>query len=334
MPATSLNTPSTRLKAENFILEVKNLKTFFFLKEGILKAVDDVSFSLLKNSVFSLVGESGSGKTILSLSLIKLLPERAKIIGGEVLYNGKNLIKMKEREMSKIRGRRIAMIFQEPMTALNPVFAIGEQIMETIKQHYRLSHREAFSEMLNLLNKVKFPEPEKRYKTYPHQLSGGMRQRALIAIALSAKPEILIADEPTTALDVTIEREIIDLLLNLKEEFDLSLIFISHDMSLVSRISDYTGVMYAGKLVEIGKTDNIINNPKHPYTIALLDSLPIFWKEKKGKIKTIPGSVPNLLSLPSGCAFHPRCTKKEEICTFEEPPVKEVNGQLVKCWLY
>jgi peptide/nickel transport system ATP-binding protein len=331
MSATSLNNPFARLKTENLILEVKNLKTFFFLKEGILKAVDDVSFSLLKNNVFSLVGESGSGKTILSLSLIKLLPERAKIIDGEVLYNGKNLIKMKEREMSKIRGRRIAMIFQEPMTALNPVFTVGEQIMETIKYHYRLSRREAFSEMLNLLNKVKFPEPEKRYKTYPHQLSGGMRQRALIAIALSARPEILIADEPTTALDVTIEREIIDLLLN---EFDLSLIFISHDMSLVSRISDYTGVMYAGKLVEIGKTDNIINNPKHPYTIALLDSLPIFWKEKKGKIKTIPGSVPNLLNLPSGCAFHPRCTKKEKICTFEEPLVKEVNGQLVKCWLY
>jgi len=321
-------------KSENTILKVRNLKTYFFLKEGILKAVNNVNFLLQSNEIFALVGESGSGKTILSLSLINLLPEKAKIVGGEILFEGKNLINLREKDMTKIRGKKISMIFQEPMTALNPVLNIGEQIMETIRYHFHLNRNDAFYEMISLLKKVKFPEPEKRYKVYPHQLSGGMRQRVLIAIALAAKPKILIADEPTTALDVVTEREIIELLLNLKEEMNLSLIFISHDISLVSSIADKIGIMYAGQLIEIGEKENIINQPKHPYTVALWDSLPAFWEKRKVKIKTIPGTVPNLLNLPSGCVFHPRCLMKKEICSFKEPPSREINDQIVKCWLY
>jgi len=326
--------PQYLSQSENTILAVKNLKTYFFLKEGILKAINNINFQLHSNEIFALVGESGSGKTILSLSLINLLPEKAKIIEGEILFEGKNLVNLKEKDMIRIRGRKISMIFQEPMTALNPVMTVGEQIMETIRYHFHLSRKEAFNEMVSLLEKVKFPEPEKRYKTYPHQLSGGMRQRILIAIALAGKPKILIADEPTTALDVITENEIIELLLDLKEEMSLSLIFISHDISLVSRIADKIGVMYGGQLVEIGKKGDIMNQPKHPYTIALWNSLPVFWKKRKVKIKTIPGTIPNLLNLPPGCVFHPRCSMKKEMCSIKEPPLKEINGQIVKCWLY
>ncbi|MFQ6082470.1 MAG: ABC transporter ATP-binding protein [Candidatus Aminicenantia bacterium] len=316
------------------ILTVSHLKTYFFLKEGVLKAVNDVSFILNKNQTLAIVGESGSGKTVLSLSLIKLLPEKARIVQGEIWLNGMNISHFTPEEMAKIRGKRIAMIFQEPMTALNPVFTIGEQISETIRFHFHLNRKEAHHQMLSLLEKVRFPEPQKRYRSCPYQLSGGMRQRALIAIALSGRPDILIADEPTTALDVTVESQIIDLLLNLKEEMGLSLIFISHDFGLVSRIADRVGVMYAGQIVEIGKKDEIITHPKHPYTIALLKSLSSNWGERKKKVETIKGSVPNLFSLPSGCSFHPRCTQKKEICEREEPPIREINEQSIKCWLY
>ncbi|MCP2520784.1 ABC transporter ATP-binding protein [SCandidatus Aminicenantes bacterium Aminicenantia_JdfR_composite] len=332
MQFPSLN--SLNPKAEKTILLVRNLKTYFYLKEGILKAVNDVSFSLKSNEIFALVGESGSGKTVLSLSLIRLLPERARIVGGEIIFNNKNLVKLKEKEITGIRGRKISMIFQEPMTALNPVMTIGEQIIETIRFHFHLNRKEAFKEMISLLKKVKFPEPEKRYKSYPHQLSGGMRQRALIAIALAGRPEILIADEPTTALDVITEGEIIELLLNLKEEMNLSLIFISHDISLVSSLADKIGVMYAGQLVEFGRREHVMNQPKHPYTIALWNSLPAYWERRKVKIKTIPGLVPNLLNPPQGCTFHPRCLMKKRICSIEEPPQIKLNDGIVKCWLY
>ncbi len=306
------------------ILEVRDLKTYFYTEDGVVKAVDGVSFELYEGETLGIVGESGSGKSVTSLSIMRLLDEKGRIVGGEVLFKGKNLLELSEAEMRKIRGNEIAMIFQEPMVALNPVYTIGDQIMEAITLHQGLNEREAREMAVDLLRKVGIPEPEKRVDQYPHQLSGGMRQRAMIAMALSCRPSILIADEPTTALDVTIQAQILDLMKSLQREYGMALIMITHDMGVIAEVADRVAVMYAGKVVEYGEVHEIFKRPRHPYTYGLLSSIPRLDIEQE-KLKSIPGTVPDPLNFPPGCRFHPRCEFAQERCREEEPEMVEVG---------
>ncbi len=306
------------------ILQVKNLKTYFYTEDGVIKAVDGVSFELYKGETLGIVGESGSGKSVTSLTIMRLLDEKAKIESGEILFKGKDLLKISEEEMRKIRGNDIAMIFQEPMVALNPVYTIGDQIMETIILHQKVKESEARKIAIDLLRKVGIPEPEKRVDQYPHQLSGGMRQRAMIAMALSCRPQILIADEPTTALDVTIQAQILELMKELQREYGMALIMITHDMGVIAETADRVAVMYAGRVVEYGTVDEIFKNPKHPYTYALLSSIPRLDVEDQ-ELKSIPGTVPDPLNFPSGCRFHPRCEFAREECKNLDPKLFEVS---------
>ena len=305
------------------ILEVKNLKTYFYTEDGVVKAVDGVSFELYEGETLGIVGESGSGKSVTSLSIMRLLDEKGRIVEGEVIFKGKNLIELPESEMRKIRGNEIAMIFQEPMVALNPVYTIGDQITEAIILHQGVDEREARDMAIDLLRKVGIPEPEKRVDQYPHQLSGGMRQRAMIAMALSCRPSILIADEPTTALDVTIQAQILDLMKSLQREYGMALIMITHDMGVIAEVADRVAVMYAGKIVEYGEVHEIFKSPRHPYTYGLLSSIPRLDVEQE-KLKSIPGTVPDPLNFPKGCRFHPRCDFAQEKCRLEEPEMYEV----------
>lgn len=316
------------------LLEVKNLKTQFKMKDGLVNAVNGVDFSIDKGEVVAIVGESGSGKSVTSLSIMGLIPSPpGKVIDGEILFKGEDLLNKNKREMQDIRGSKISMIFQEPMTSLNPVFTVGKQISESIMRHEKLSKKEAGKKAIEMLDLVGMPSPETRIKNYPHQLSGGMRQRVMIAMALTCNPELLIADEPTTALDVTIQAQILDLMVKLKEKLGTSILLITHDLGVVAETADRVVVMYCGKVVENGSVDEIFENPMHPYTQGLLNSIPKIDEECE-KLFMIPGMVPNPLDMPEGCAFSSRCSKCSARCTSKEPPLINYNGREVRCFLY
>ena len=316
------------------VLEVKNLKTYFYTEEGVVKAVDDVSFSVEKGKTLGLVGESGCGKSVTAMSISRLISPPGRIAGGEILLSGRNLLALNNEEMRQVRGSQISMIFQEPMTALNPVLTVGFQIAEAVLAHERVSRREAWSRAVEAMRAVAIPDAEKRAKDYPHQLSGGMRQRIMIAMALVCHPSLVIADEPTTALDVTIQAQILELLDSLREKYHLSLILISHDLGVIAEVAETVAVMYAGKIVEIGPAMDVFHNPKHPYTQGLLQSVPRLGSsvQKKDRLDVIEGMVPNLLHLPDGCSFAPRCYKKTVECTLSPIPLEPVSErQEVRC---
>ena len=320
---------------DNNILEIKNLKTSFLTSSGKVKAVRGVSFALKKGEVLGIVGESGSGKTVTSLTIIRLLAGTGIIEDGEIVFDGQNLAKLGTRQMRKIRGDRIAMVFQDPMTSLNPLIPVGNQVMEMIQEHNRgMSKAELRAEALRLLNQVHIPEAEKRFHSYPHEFSGGMRQRVMIAIALACKPDILIADEPTTALDVTIQDQILKLLNQLREEMHMSIIFITHDLGVVAEICDRVVVMYGGKIMEEGLVEDIFGKPAHPYTRGLMASVPDISLDKSVKLVSIPGSPPDMLNPPAGCPFVLRCSHARNVCAEVPPPVAQVGeGHCSYCWL-
>jgi len=319
---------------EKSVLSVKNLKTYFYTEDGIVKAVDGVDFDVFEGETLGIVGESGCGKSVTSLSILRILDEKGKIVEGSILFGGIDLTKISEEAMRKIRGKDIAMIFQEPMVALNPVFTIGEQIVEAIVLHQKVDETTARKIAVDLLRKVGIPEPEKRVDEYPHELSGGMRQRAMIAMALSCKPKILIADEPTTALDVTIQAQIMELMKQLQKEYGMAIILITHDMGVIAENADRVVVMYAGKAVEYTDVKTLFNDPKHPYTWGLLHAIPRLDIEQT-RLYNIPGIVPNPLKFPSGCKFHPRCEFAQEKCRIEEPDLEEVaERHFVRCFYW
>lgn len=315
------------------LLEVKNLKTYFYTDDGVAKAVDDVSFALDKGETLGLVGESGCGKSVSALSIMRLIATPpGKIVGGEILFKGTNILNKTEKEMQSIRGNDIGMIFQEPMTSLNPVFTCGNQIEEAVILHQKLSKAQAKEKAIEMLKLVGIPAPEQRYNEYPHQLSGGMRQRIMIAMALSCNPEILIADEPTTALDVTVQAQILELINKLQKDLGMGVIMITHDLGVIAEVSTRVAVMYASKVAEYGNVDQIFYNPKHPYTIGLLNSIPKLSK-KKGRLVTIEGNVPPPTNYPKGCHFCTRCPFVLEKCWTEQPPVVQVEpGHTAACW--
>lgn len=310
------------------ILEVRHLSTHFFTRAGPVKAADDVSFIIPKGSTLALVGESGSGKSVTSLSIMRLVPPPGTIAAGEILFSGRDLMKLDDGEMRRLRGREIAMIFQDPMTSLNPVYTVGDQIAEAIELHQRIPRKEAWTRAIDMMTRVKIPSAERRASDYPHQLSGGMRQRVMIAMALSCKPALLIADEPTTALDVTIQAEILELLRGLKDDFDLSMLLITHDLGVVAETADRVAVMYAGRIVEEASVRELFHNSRHPYTEGLLRSVPRLSEEglKLRRLETIEGTVPNLLHLPQGCKFAPRCAYVIDACTMDEIELHSVNS--------
>ncbi len=319
------------------LLNVKDLKTYFFTDDGIGRAVDGVNLSVPAGKTLALVGESGCGKSITALSILRLVPEPlGKIVSGEVLFDGQDLVKLSEGQMRRIRGNRIAMIFQEPMTALNPVFTIGNQIMETIGLHQNLSRRESQALAVDLLRRVGIPAPEQRLGNYPHHLSGGMRQRAMIAMAIACRPALLIADEPTTALDVTIQAQILDLLKELQAQTGMSVLLITHDLGVVAQAAHAVAVMYAGKIVEYAEVSELYAHPLHPYTQGLFAAIPRLGAGKCNmRLETIPGTVPNPLAFPTGCRFHPRCPvcNGDPKCKGQEPPLIEHRpGHFAACW--
>jgi len=317
------------------LLEVKDLKVDFATEDGIVHAVDGVSFSLERGKVLGIVGESGSGKSVTSMTIMGLTRGVNARFGGEVVYKGRDLLKASEAEMQNYRGNEIGMIFQDPMTSLNPVYRIGEQIAEAIRAHARVDKRTARQRAIELLRQVGIPNPESRVDDFPHQFSGGMRQRAMIAMALSSNPSILIADEPTTALDVTIQAQIIELIGRLKDEFNSAVILITHDLGVVADIADEVIVMYAGRVVERGSTRDLFYDPQMPYTWGLLGSIPRLDRPRAERLHTIKGAPPSLINLPQGCKFRPRCPHAFEKCT-EEPQLAqrvETPGHLDRCWL-
>ncbi|MEK9628363.1 MAG: ABC transporter ATP-binding protein [Nitrospinota bacterium] len=312
-------------------LDVRNLKITFSTPQGNLTAVNDLSFQLYKGETLALVGESGCGKTVSALSILRLLPEPpAKITNGEIIYSGKNLLTMAPNQLRKIRGEEIAMIFQDPMTSLNPVLTIGEQLSETLLQHKNLNKKEALLQSVQLLGKVELASPEEKLKQYPHQFSGGMRQRVMIAMALACEPKILIADEPTTALDVLIQAQILELLEHLKKESGMSMLLITHDFGVVTEVAERVMVMYAGDEVETGPTNSLLSNPNHPYTKGLISSRPQLGKtrNKDHRLIEIPGNVPHLNQRPSGCTFHPRCNWVMDHCKTQKPHSKNLENNL------
>lgn len=322
------------------LLEVKDLKTYFYTEYGVVRAVEGVSFTVEPEQTIGIVGESGCGKSVTALSIMGLIGPPGKITGGQILYyrNRKivDLSKLdpKGRQMRSIRGNEIAMIFQEPMTSLNPVFTIGTQIMESIILHQHLNKKEARTRATEMLHKVGIPLPEQRIDEYPHQLSGGMRQRAMIAMALSCNPSLLIADEPTTALDVTIQAQVLDLMIGLRDEFKTSIMMITHDLGVIAGMADEVIVMYLGKVVEQSKVRNVFHDPKHPYTQGLMDSVPSITASVTS-LKPIEGVVPEPLDVPLGCGFEPRCLKAMEVCKTNNPSLREVApNHWVACWLY
>jgi oligopeptide/dipeptide ABC transporter ATP-binding protein len=329
------------------LLEIKNLKTFFFTEDGVVKAVDGVDLAVYPGEVLGLVGESGCGKSVSFLSVMRLISQPGKITAGEIIFDGRDLLKLTETEMTHVRGNRISMIFQQPQTALNPVFKVGEQIAEVLTIHQNLGREDSIQRAVELLKMVGIPEPEKRAQAYPHELSGGMAQRVMIAMALACVPELLIADEPTTALDVTIQAQILDLMRALRNKVGASVVLITHDLGVVAEMAERVAVMYAGRIVEQAEVKTLFSNPCHPYTRGLMGSIPILGKIKE-HLEVIPGSVPNLVNLPPGCRFAARCVARLEnqlqICTEIEPdllPVSVVvpvpardSDHIVRCWLY
>ena len=308
------------------LLEVRNLSIHFFTEEGLIRAVENVSFEIYSGEILGLVGESGCGKSVTGLSLLRLIPiPPGQIMSGDILFDGRSLLPLEEKEMEKVRGNEISMIFQEPMTSLNPVFTIGNQIMEAIILHQGLDRAVARKRAIEMLDRVKIPSPEIRIDYYPHQLSGGMRQRVMIAMALSCQPKLLIADEPTTALDVTIQAEVLRLLREIQREMGMAVMLITHDLGVVSEIADRVAVMYAGRIFEYGPIEAIFGKMRNPYTRGLMHSIPQL-TEKRSRLNAIPGQVPDPMNLPVGCKFHPRCYLMIEDCKKEEPPLSQVNG--------
>ncbi len=314
------------------VLEVKNLETTFHTNAGPVRAVNNVSYKIERGQTLGIVGESGCGKSVTSYSLMRLIEKPGKITNGQVLLNGRDLLKLQENDMEEVRGGEMAMIFQEPMTALNPVLTIGYQMDEQIMKHKKCSPKESKERAIEMLRLVGIPSPEERYESYPHQLSGGMRQRAMIAMALSCDPTFLIADEPTTALDVTIQAQILELIQNLQEKFNMTVQFITHDLGVISEISDKVMVMYGGQTCEQADTQELFLNPRHPYTAALISSRPKFG-ERVRRLATIEGSVPAPYELPKGCPFVNRCTRAKADCTHHKPPLNEIKpGHTVACF--
>ncbi|MGE7597910.1 ABC transporter ATP-binding protein [Lysinibacillus fusiformis] len=320
---------------QDTVLEVKNLQTYFYSSEGVAKAVDGVSFTLQKGETLGIVGESGCGKSMTSLSLLRLVPSPpGKIVNGEILLNNTDILKLSDEELRKIRGNKISMIFQEPMTSLNPVLSVGEQIAESIRLHQGLSRKEAWQKAVDMIRLVGIPAPEKRAKQEPYQLSGGMRQRIMIAMALACTPDVLIADEPTTALDVTIQAQIIDIIQNLQKQLGMSIIFITHDLGVVAEICDKIAVMYAGQVVEEGTTDSLFEKPLHPYTNGLIQSLPKLYEDQE-ELSTIHGAVPSPYHYPIGCRYAERCPFATELCLEKQPELLTIEpGKKVRCWMY
>jgi oligopeptide/dipeptide ABC transporter ATP-binding protein len=322
---------------DEIILEVKNLVTAFDTEGGRIRAVDDVSFHIKKQQTLGLVGESGCGKSVTALSIMRLLPKPTGIIeSGQILFNGSDLVQLPAERMHEIRGKRISMVFQEPMTSLNPVHRIGKQVGEVYRLHFsEMSEREIRQNSLELLQKVGIPEPEQRMEEYSHQISGGMRQRVMIALALACKPDILIADEPTTALDVTIQAQILDLMHNLQSETGMAVMVITHDLGVIAETCQDVVVMYAGKVAETASAVELFKNPQHPYTQGLLDSIPRLETPRKTKLNIIKGIVPSLYELPSGCRFRNRCPHAMDICTGDPPPMISVaKDHFAACYLY
>ena len=328
--------PDTTLTPD--LLKVKDLRTYFFTDDGVVKAVDGVSFSVGEGEVYSLVGESGCGKSVTALTILRLIDNPGKVVGGTVHFAGTPVLELDERAMTDMRGSRISMIFQQPQSSLNPVFSIGEQIAEVLRLHMALDKAQAWARAAELLRLVGIPEAESRLHAYPHEMSGGMAQRVMIAMALACSPQLLIADEPTTALDVTIQAQILDLLRELRTKMGTAIILITHDLGVVAEMADRVGVMYAGEIVEQASVGRLFEKPLHPYTQGLMDSIPVLG-EVKGRLAVIPGSVPNLVDLPPGCRFAPRCHPRLdyglEICTREEPRLVEHEpGHAARCFLY
>ena len=323
---------------QDVILDIRNLKTFFYTYDGVAKAVDGISYRLSRGEPLGIVGESGCGKSVSALSILRLIPDPpGRIVEGQIFFKGTNLLELPYERMREIRGNRISMIFQEPMTSLNPVFTVGNQIAEAFRLHQGLKRQEALEKSIDMLKLVNIPSPEKCVGQYPHELSGGMRQRAMIAMALACNPEILIADEPTTALDVTIQAQIIDLMLQLKEELGMAIILITHDLGIIAETVKRVIVMYAGKIVEEAPTRTIFKTPLHPYSQGLLQSMPRLGdKVRLGRVRLeeIPGVVPSLYELPAGCRFSTRCSHAMEICRKEEPDLEEIDeSHFCRCWL-
>ncbi len=316
------------------ILEVRNLKTHFISNKGTAKAVDGVDFTLKKGETLGIVGESGCGKSMTSLSILRLIPSPpGKIVAGEILLNGKDIVKMSNSELRKIRGKQISMIFQEPMTSLNPVLKVGDQISETLRLHQGLSKKAAYAKSVEMLELVGIPSPEKIVKQEPFQLSGGMRQRVMIAMALACAPEVLIADEPTTALDVTIQAQILELMKDLQKKMGMGIIFITHDLGVVAEVCDNVAVMYAGQIVEQREVSALFEAPLHPYTQGLMNSLPKIYEETD-ELQTIEGTVPSPYEYPSGCRFMDRCPHARNICKQQAPELLDVGDAKVRCFMY
>lgn len=322
------------ISKNNKILEVKNLKTFFYTDAGVVKAVDGISFDLKFGETLGIVGETGSGKSVTALSILRLIQQPpGKIVDGEILFDGKDLLKINKGKLQNYRGNRISMIFQDPMTSLNPVYTIGNQIMESITIHRKLKKKDIIKESLKLLEMVEIPEPMKRLNSYPHEFSGGMRQRVMIAMAIANSPSILIADEPTTALDVTIQAQILELMDSVKIKTNSSIIIITHDLGVVAKYASRVMVMYAGKPVEFSTVNNIFYSPLHPYTMGLMESITRIDEEKKEELKPIKGSPPSLIDLPEGCIFRVRCKYVMDKCRKKYPPLIEViKGHKVACY--
>jgi peptide/nickel transport system ATP-binding protein len=326
----------TEAVTQDIVLDIQNLQTVFFTNSGLFRAVDDVSFQVRRGETLAIVGESGCGKSVTALSIMRLVPDPpGRVVGGSVMLEGTDLLGLDEAEMRKVRGNRISMIFQEPMTSLNPVMRIGDQITEAVRLHRPITAGEAWKQAVDMLRLVRIPEPERRAQEYPHQMSGGMRQRAMIAMALACRPALLIADEPTTALDVTIQAQILALIVDLQTRLGTGLILITHDLGVVAQTAQRVIVMYAGRKVEEAAVEDLFENPRHPYTRGLMASMPAVIgldANNDARLTEIPGMVPSLTNLPAGCAFAPRCRLAVERCRAEYPPLQDFDGHLAACW--
>ncbi len=331
MSETTLKGKAKHNGSSNVILDVRDIYTYFKTESGVVKALDGVSFDIREQESVGIVGESGCGKTVTSRSILRILPKNGEVVAGEIYYRGVNLMDLTEKQMRHVRGKEIALLFQDPLSALNPVLSIREQMVDVIQLHRGVDEEEAANIAIKMMKAVGIPEAEHRIDDYPHQYSGGMRQRILIARALALRPKLLIADEPTTALDVTIQAQVLDIIQRMRKEYGLSLMLITHNLGVVSENTDRIHVFYGGRVVESGPTRAIFKDPHHPYTIALLESIPSF-KKGKGKLATIPGSVPQLINPPKGCRFHPRCPYATDICKTRPPMEKIGEDRYVACF--